>query len=185
MALNADAKKKPKATVTRIHPAVVVRDSTKERAQRDPDRAHVDVSQPRQAPLPLDVAPAPPAEVPDVAAKKKTKKNAKKRSPHGSKRAFIEAHPELSAKDLVKLGKEQGVVFTDTYVYNVRSVGKGNPTKRGKPKKKRGRVVASVPLPPGRVKRSPVTSRFVEALSEILAPMVSELVTSEIRKRLA
>ena len=158
MALNAD-KLAPskKSNVTHLKPP-----STKERASREPDRAFVE---------------APPVEAPEVAAKKSGKV---------PKRVFIEANPGMGVTELVELGKKRGIKFTASYVYNVRSVGKGNPTKgkRGKAAAKRSKA-SREPLPEGRKKRSPVTSRFVEALSEILAPMVSELVTAEIRKRLA
>ncbi len=103
MALNAD-KKPRKATVTRIHPTVIVRrpKSAKERAEQEPDRQHVE-------------APAEPQpELVLVPKKLKT----------GAKTAFIKANPDVPATELVEKGKKAGIPFTASYVYNVRGQGK-------------------------------------------------------------
>lgn len=41
-----------------------------------------------------------------------------------NKTAFIKAHPTLTAAELVKLGKKQGLTFSDKYVYNIRAKGR-------------------------------------------------------------
>lgn len=161
LALNANN------NVRRIHPGVVKRDakdvplsskkireilSSKERAQREPDRALVDASQPKQAPSPEP--PPEPKEAEPVATRKKTgPKKGHQRSPEsiakqkatlarkkrkkaraaasngngdspamGAKSAFVRAHPELDAVELVKLGKKEGIPLKLGYIYNVRSL---------------------------------------------------------------
>lgn len=151
------------------------------RRTTDPESGLSLVRQIRATPLPTDPPPnarltPDPSEPDPVAAKKKKKKAkakpTKDKSAFGSKRAFIEANPGLGVKELVALGKKEGVNFTEAYVYNVRSAGKGNPTQRGTRKKK-------PPPPASAFTASPLG---IEALLE---SMVRRIVASELKRVLS
>jgi hypothetical protein len=53
-----------------------------------------------------------------------------------SKTAFILAHPNLSADEVVKEAAKQGMKFSDRYVYSIRSKAKAT---RGRPRRGPGR----------------------------------------------
>lgn len=131
--------------------------STREKAQREPDRTLVDVSQPRQAPLPMPVA-EPAESEPESVARKKTgpakghqrspesiakqkatlakKKRGKKREPRtGEKKAFVLANPSVGVPELVKLAAKDGMKILPSYVYSLRSLGKKNGAAPRTPKK--------------------------------------------------
>lgn len=124
--------------------------STREKAEREPDRTLVDVSQPRQAPLP-GIEPQPTESEPEpVAAKKKrtrspesiakfkatlaSKRKAKGEAEKpGAKKEFILAHPGMPAKELIKLGAPQGLKLTIGYIHSTRSLEKSGRGPRRKP----------------------------------------------------
>lgn len=147
------------------------------RRTTDPESGLKLVSQIRVPPLPTDPPPnarlTPDPSEPDPVAKKKKKakakpKAAKEKSAFGSKRAFIEANPNVGVKALVALGKKEGVSFTDAYVYSVRKAGAGNPTQRGAKKK-----------PPPPASAFTASSQGIEALLE---SMVRRVVASELKR---
>jgi len=48
-------------------------------------------------------------------------KSSKKAGKSPSKSEFVRAHPGISAPEVVRLAKEQGITLNDSLVYNVRS----------------------------------------------------------------
>ena len=135
MALNAD-KKTRRTVVARIHPGVIVHRSSKETAQREPDRVLVEV------PQPVESEPEPVAgkkkRSPEAIAKQKATLASKKRSraasngtgAKGEKAAFIRNHPDVPAPELVKVGKKQGLKFSASLVYMVRKADRGSTRKK-------------------------------------------------------
>jgi len=67
-----------------------------------------------------------------MAAKKTTPANriAPTAQKHGSKAAFVRAHANLSAKDVVAEAKKLGIKIGEPYVYNVRAYDKGKTGQR-------------------------------------------------------
>lgn len=57
-----------------------------------------------------------------------------------SKAAFVRAHANLSAREVVAKAKEQGIKMGEPYVYNVRAYDKSKGRSGRKPGRKPGRV---------------------------------------------
>lgn len=57
---------------------------------------------------------------------------------------FIRTNPHLKAKELIQLGKKDGLNFSAQLVYQVRSAGKRKPKKNGAKKARRTRKVRRV-----------------------------------------
>jgi hypothetical protein len=55
---------------------------------------------------------------------------AKTKLPRGAKTAFIKAHGNLSAKEVVEAGAKEGIKLTPTAVYNIRSAAKKSKGKK-------------------------------------------------------
>ncbi len=68
-----------------------------------------------------------------IAAKKRKVVSRKVTVATGDKAAFIRANPSVNASELVKLGKKQGIKFTASYVYNVRTLVKKEAEKSARP----------------------------------------------------
>lgn len=107
----------------------------------------------------------------------------------GTKAEFVRSNPNLTAAELVKLGKQQGVKLTSSYIYNIRSAASAaQPRGVEAELAERMSAPAAAPAPPAQLSQPELASlgeAFMLLLASALDKPVRNIVAEEIRRRLS